>query len=61
MPNLNEFINSEPEVPDNLEKFDGPKPCKHCDKDSQEYYWNPVTLEMTWNCPDGHKNSYRIN
>jgi len=61
MPNLNEFINTEPEPNPELEKLDGSKPCKNCDKDSDSYYWNPASLEMTWTCPDGHKNSYRIN
>ena len=61
MPNLNEFINPEPVVQPDLEKFNGAKPCKQCDKDSSEYFWNPASLEMTWTCPEGHKNSYRIN
>ena len=48
-------------MPSELQKFDGKKPCSKCEKDSYIYYWNAVSLEMTWTCPDGHKNSYRIN
>jgi hypothetical protein len=61
MPNLNEFI--KPEVPKDpqLEKIDEPRPCSHCEKDSEFYYWNSSKMEMSWSCPDGHKNSYRIN
>jgi len=61
MPNLNEFIqNNEPELP-SLSKVDESRPCSKCSKDSEFYYWNSDLLEMTWTCPDGHKNSYRIN
>ena len=61
MPNLNEFVN--PQIPSmpNLEKIDEPRPCSHCDKDSEFYYWDSALTEMTWSCPSGHKNSYRIN
>ena len=60
MPNLNEFINKDEEKP-GLDKIDESRPCSQCSKDSSFYYWNPQTLEMTWSCPDGHNNSYRIN
>lgn len=60
MPNLNEFIqNKDPEP--GLDKVDESRPCSQCDKNSEYYYWNSTSLEMTWKCPDGHKNSYRIN
>jgi hypothetical protein len=61
MPSINEFLKPEPLMPSELQKFDGKKPCSKCEKDSYVYYWNAVSLEMTWTCPDGHKNSYRIN
>lgn len=60
MPNLNEFIGDKP-TPPGLERIDEPRPCSKCDKDSNFYYWNKSSTEMTWVCPDGHKNSYRIN
>ena len=61
MPNLNEFL--QPSKPSNplLEKIDESRPCSKCDKDSEFYYWNKESTEMTWTCPDGHKNLYRIN
>jgi len=61
MPNLNEFMKPPTPTDPDVEKISGAKPCKECEKDSEEYYWNPVKLEMSWVCPDGHKNSYRIN
>ena len=44
-----------------LERFGGKKPCAKCDKDAEEYFWDAATLTMTWNCPDGHDNIYRLN
>lgn len=44
-----------------LEKFGGIKPCGKCDKDAQEYFWDASTLTMSWECPDGHKNSFKVN
>jgi hypothetical protein len=61
MPNLNEFIYSEKIHPPELEKIGGKKPCSQCDKDSEEYFWNAALLTMTWECPDGHKNSFKVN
>ncbi len=61
MPNLNEFVKPEPVQDPQLERIDEPRPCSQCDKDSEFYYWNNASTEMTWSCPDGHKNSYRIN
>ena len=60
MPNLNEFISKKPEDP-SLQKVEESRPCASCDKDSEFYYWNEISMEMTWACPDNHKNSYRIN
>lgn len=60
MPNLNEFISKKPEDP-NLQKIQESRPCAFCNKDSEFYYWNEASMEMTWTCPDNHKNSYRIN
>lgn len=62
MPNLNEFFNKKEVVyKAELEKIDGMKPCSKCDKDSQEAFWDASTLTMTWTCPDGHKNEYKVN
>jgi len=60
MPNLNEFMGEKP-TPTGLDKIEEPRPCSQCKKDSEYYFWNQETTEMTWTCPDGHKNSYRIN
>jgi hypothetical protein len=61
MPNLNEFVKPEQPKDPGIERIDEPRPCSSCDKDSDFYYWNSSSTEMTWTCPDGHKNSYRIN
>ena len=44
-----------------LEKINGIKPCSRCEKDSDHSYWNPNTLELTWTCPDGHDNKFKVN
>ena len=61
MPNLNEFI-SKPEAPNDivLESGYGPKPCSKCDKDSHESFWNPDSMVLSWECPDGHANEVRV-
>ena len=61
MPNLNEFISSEKIRGPELERFGGKKPCAKCEKDSEEYFWDAMSLTMSWECPDGHKNSFRVN
>jgi hypothetical protein len=61
VPDLNEFISSEKIHAPELERFGGKKPCSKCDKDAEEYFWDAVSLTMSWECPDGHKNSFRIN
>ena len=64
MPNINEFLNSpkkEVFVNPELEKINGIKPCSRCEKDSDHSYWNPNTLELTWTCPDGHDNKFKVN
>lgn len=62
MPNLNEFFHK-PEIlhKAEFEKIPGIKPCAKCEKDAEEAFWDPTTLTMTWKCPDGHDNQYRIN
>jgi hypothetical protein len=60
VPDLNEFFSSEKAYPPELEKIGGRKPCAKCDKDSDEYFWNAMSLTMSWECPDGHKNSYVV-
>ena len=63
MPNLEDFFNKpsiEENVNLNLEKILGEKPCSTCDKNSDFFFWDSSTLTMTWECPDGHKNSFRI-
>jgi hypothetical protein len=61
MPNLNEFINK-PEVikNKNLEVIDGLKPCSKCEKDSIESFWDPESLTLKWECPDGHVNEVKV-
>jgi hypothetical protein len=61
VPNLNEFFKKEEVMASELEKFGGKKPCAKCDKDAEEFFWEVATLTMTWTCPDGHHNSYRLN
>ena len=62
MPNLNEFFNKpEPVYKTELEKISGIKPCSKCKKDAEEAFWNASTLTMTWTCPDGHSNEYKVN
>jgi hypothetical protein len=61
MPNINEFLNQPEQIfSPELEKIGGAKPCNKCDKDSEEYFWDAVTLTISWECPDGHKNSYSV-
>jgi len=61
MPNINEFLNKPEKIFKNeLEKMVGVKPCSKCEKDSQEYFWDVLTTTISWECPDGHKNSYVV-
>jgi hypothetical protein len=63
MPDLNEFIGPKPEKihTAELEKIGGNKPCAKCEKDSDETYWDAINLIMYWTCPDGHKNTFKVN
>jgi hypothetical protein len=63
MPNLNEFFGPKPTVEQvsNLEKIVGDKPCSKCDKDAGEAYFDPATFTMSWTCPDGHQNTFRVS
>ena len=61
MPNINEFLNKPHQVSNpELEKIVGSKPCNKCDKDSEEYFWDSLTMTISWECPSGHKNSYVV-
>jgi hypothetical protein len=61
MPNINEFLNKPEKIfPSELERIGGAKPCNKCDKDSKEYFWDAVQMIISWECPDGHKNSYSV-
>lgn len=61
MPNINEFLNKPEKIfTTELEKIGGVKPCSKCDKDSEEYFWDAVTTTISWECPDGHKNSFTV-
>lgn len=61
MPNLNEFINKPEKIARiELEKFEGVKPCSKCEKDSDAYYWDAINMIVSWECPDGHKNSFMV-
>lgn len=63
MPNLNEFIGPKPTDSQSieLEKLGGGKPCSKCDLDSDETYWDTVNLIMSWTCPNGHPNNFKVN
>lgn len=61
MPDLNEFFNHaqiihKPE----LEAIHGIKPCGKCSKDAEEAFWDPSTLTLAWECPEGHKNQIKV-
>jgi len=61
MPNLNEFINKpQVVVKQNLESIRGVKPCSKCDKNSEESFWDPESMVLSWECPDGHANEVRV-
>jgi hypothetical protein len=60
MPDLNEFFKKEKLAKPELERIGGIKPCAKCEKDAEEYYWDPIELIMSWECPDGHNNEYRL-
>lgn len=63
MPNLNEFIGPKPELIHKveLEKLGGSKPCSKCEADSEETFWDPTTLTMSWKCINGHSNTFSVN
>ena len=63
MPNLNEFIGPKPEDShiSKLEKLGGGKPCAKCELDSDETFWDAVNLIMSWTCPNGHPNSFKVS
>jgi hypothetical protein len=61
MPNLNEFINNPSVVSKkNLESIHGIKPCFKCDKDAEEAFWDPESMTLAWECPDGHPNEIKV-
>ena len=61
MPNINEFLGRPEKIFKNeLEKMGGEKPCSKCDKNSEEYFWDAINMTISWECPDGHKNSYVV-
>lgn len=61
MPNINEFLNNKEKLATSeLIKMGGRKPCSTCDKDSEEYFWDALNFVISWECPDGHKNSYSV-
>jgi hypothetical protein len=61
MPNINEFLGKPEKLfKPELERIGGPKPCSKCEKDSEEYFWDALNMQMLWECPDGHKNSYSV-
>ena len=63
MPNLNEFLKPKPEkiYKAELEKIGGSKPCAKCDLDSEEVFWDPITLTMSWTCDNNHSNTFKVN
>jgi hypothetical protein len=63
MPNINEFIGPKPQevTKEGLEKIIGNKPCSKCDKNSNEYFWDPANFVISWTCPDNHNNYVKVN
>ena len=64
MPNLNEFLNkpstnSNP-YDDRVEVIKQMRPCSKCDLFVHEYYFNNKTMEMFWQCKDGHETKYKV-
>ena len=62
MPNINEFFHT-PQIlhKQELEKIYGIKPCSKCDKNAEEAFWDPATLILAWECPEGHANQVKVN
>jgi len=66
MPNLDEFLNkpeAQTESIENnsrLEKHYSIKPCNQCDSDSDYFYFNNQTMEMSWTCANNHHNKYQV-
>jgi hypothetical protein len=61
MPNFDEFFSkpeklSKPE----LKSLSGMKPCSKCDKDAEEGFWDPLTMQLQWTCPDGHQTIHQV-
>ena len=63
MPNLNEFLGPKPTVVEKqgLEKIIGSKPCSKCEADVEEAFWDPMHLVMSWTCPNGHPNTFKVS
>ena len=62
MPSLNEFIGPKPEkiYKSELERIGGSKPCAKCEADSEETFWDPIKLIMSWTCTNGHSNTFKV-
>jgi hypothetical protein len=62
MPKIDEFF-KKPEIlhKKDLELIPGTKPCGKCKKDAEQSFWDPSTFTMSWKCPDGHDNQYKVN
>lgn len=62
MPNINEFFNK-PTIlhKENIEVIPGTKPCGKCNKDAENAFWDPSTFIMSWKCPEGHDNQFKVN
>ena len=62
MPNLDEFFNRAEIIHSpNLEKIHGIKPCSKCDADAEEAFWDPQSLILACECPNGHPNQFKVN
>lgn len=63
MPSLKEFLGPKPSKvqSQDLEKIIGTKPCSKCESDVEEALWDPMHLIMTWTCPNGHLNTFKVN
>lgn len=63
MPDINEFISSPavPIPPSELQLIPGKKPCKECEMDAEESYWDAKTRSLSWTCSNGHENKFQVS
>jgi hypothetical protein len=62
MPDLNEFFKPNEIInnPD-IETIIGSKPCAKCEKNADKAFWDSSSMTLSWECPDGHPNQFKVN